>query len=283
MEEREVKLINSMYPCQDIPVVVFGKRCSSPCLYCGLQKYQFPDETVIASGVEDVALEISKYKGTYFSPVTDCFLPENSELTHYLLEEVWKFNPGWVPLVVTKQVIPEKTIHLLIQNKKRVVIQISVPSSDEKLISILEPGSVSISKRFEVIQKLTAGGIAVIVVIMPWFDLGITEDLAKKISEAGVLRVIISNGILTQKTREKMIASGDQYLIQVAESVCFVKEATEKGLVFSREMRINSLRRLTNALNNFGIKVKVCISDNHDLGDTGLPLCGKFRHHNFKD
>ena len=279
----EIKLIQSMYPCQDVPVIVFGKRCPNPCLYCGLQKYQFPTEKTIALGKENVIEEMSKYKSTYFVPVTDCFLSENSELTHFLLEKTWKINPNWVPLINTKQIIPEKTIQLLIQNKKQVVVQISIPSSDEKIISILEPGSASISQRLEVIKKLTSARVPVITVIMPWFDLGNTEDLAEKISKAGVLRVIISNGILTRETKNRMINSGDQQLVQIAESVCFLKEATEKGLVIPREARIKSLTKLIDAFNNLGIKVKVCVSDNHDLGDSGLPLCGKFKHHNFKE
>ena len=279
---KTIKLVQSVYPCQDIPCIVFEKRCTKPCLYCGLYKYQFPNETIITEGVENVIKEMIKYKGTYFSPVTDCFLPENSELTHHLIEETWKVNPNWVPLVNTKQEIPEKTIALFIKNKHRLVLQISIPSSEKKIVSLLEPGSILVSKRFEMIKKLTANGVPVIVVIMPWFDLDQPEQFAKKLSGAGVLRVSVANGVLTEKTKQRMLNSGDEQLKQIAESVCFIKEATEKGLVLPREKRIESLSKMVKVLENFGIKVRVCISDNHDLGETELPLCGKFKHHNFK-
>ncbi len=277
-----VQLVGSMYPCQNVPMVVFGKRCPTPCLYCGLYKYQFPAEKIIAEGKEKVIEEMSKHKSTYFAPVTDCFLPENSDLTHNLLEETWKLNQLWTPLVNTKQIIPGKTKNLIIANKHRLVLQISVPSVDEEIISILEPGSAPIPERLEMIKRLTLARVPVIVVVMPWFDLGNAEDLAEKISSTGVLRSIISNGILTKETKNRMLNSGNQQLIQVAESVCFSKEATEKGLVIPREQRIESLTKLINAFKNFGVKVRVCISDNHDLGDSGLPLCGEFKHHNFK-
>jgi DNA repair photolyase len=279
---KNVRLIKSMYPCQNVPAVIFGGRCPLPCLYCGLYKYEFLEEKTLAMGIEDVVIEMSKYKGAYLSPVTDCFLPENSEITHYLLEETWKLNPIWVPLVNTKQIIPERTIELLIQNKERLVLQVSVPSIDEEIISILEPGSASIRERFEVIKKVTNAGVPVIVVIMPWFDLSNVEDLARKISETGVLRVIVSNGILTNRTKERMINSKNKKLIQTANSVCLLKDATENGFVLPRVTRIESLAKLSNSFNNFGLKVKVCISDNHDLEGSGLPLCGKFNHKNFK-
>ncbi|NVN97005.1 hypothetical protein HXX01_02115 [Candidatus Nomurabacteria bacterium] len=184
---KEVMLIKSMYPCQDIPAVIFSKRCPSPCLYCGLYNYEFSEEKTLAIGVEDVITEMGKYKGAYLSPVTDCFLPENCDLAHYLLEETWRLNKSWVPLVNTKQIIPESTIRLFIQNKERLVLQVSVSTTDEEIVSVLEPGSASVANRFEVIKKLTSAGVPVIVVVMPWFDLGNTEDLVQKVFDSGAV------------------------------------------------------------------------------------------------
>ena len=278
-----MQLVSSMYPCQDVPVLVFRQRCTHPCLYCGLYKYQFPEDKIITSGRDNIVREMSKYKGAYFSPVTDCFLPENCELTHYLLEETWKMSPRWVPLVNTKQMIPEKTIELFARKSHELVLQISIPSSDEELVSILEPGSAFVSKRLGMIKELTTAGIPVIVTIMPWFDFGKPEELAKKLSNAGVKRTLILNGILTETQRKRMINSVNMQIKSVAESVCFVKEATENGYVLSRERRIKSLTQLIDTLTRFGILARVCICDNHDLGDTKLPLCGKFKHHNFEN
>ena len=279
---KTIKLVNSIYPCQDVPCAVFENRCSAPCLYCGLHKYKFPDEKIITTGEENVIQKMSNYKGTYFSPVTDCFLPENCELTHRLLEKTWGKNPNWVPLVNTKQSIPEKTIALFEKHKDSLVLQISIPSSNEYLVSLLEPSSLLVSKRFELIKKLTTNKIPIIVVIMPWFDIDQPEIFAKKLFKAGVSRTIIANGILTEKTKQRMINSGNELIKLLAESTCFIKEATENGYVLPFEQRVASLKNLTTALGNFGIKTKVCISDNHDLENTNLPLCGKFKHHNFK-
>ena len=281
-------ITKSMYPCQNIPTVIFGNRCLKQCLYCELYKYHFSEEKIIlnsggsGSFLKPLVDILSKYKGAYFSPVTDCFLQENSRLTHYYLEETWKLNPNWVPLIVTKQVIPSKTINLIIKNKHRLVLQISVPSTNAKIVSIMEPGCASIEERLKMIKGLTDNEVPVIVVIMPWFDLDKPENLAEKLFKAGISRTIIANGILTKKTKQKMLNSENAKLKQIAESVCYIEEATSNGLVLPKEKRVESLARLIKALNNLGIKTKVCISDNHDLGNTDLPLCGGFKHHNFK-
>lgn len=270
-----------MYPCQNVPIIVFDNRCYKPCLYCGLYEYKFSEEKIIASGVDDVIKEMSKYRGAYLSPVTDCFLPGNREITHNLLKETWKLNPKWVSLVNTKQIIPSKTIELLIENKNSVVLQISLPSINEEMISILEPGSAPVTKRIEMIGTLIDRGLRVIVVAMPWFGFDEPEKFAQKIAEVNVRKVIISNGILTKRQMLRMINSGNEKIKKIAESVCIVKEATNNGYVLPKIQRVKSLNDFCFSVERFGIKCKVCISDNHDLGDTSLPLCGEFVHKNF--
>ncbi|NVN97006.1 hypothetical protein HXX01_02120 [Candidatus Nomurabacteria bacterium] len=80
-----------------------------------------------------------------------------------------------------------------------------------------------------------------------------------------------------------MLNSKNSKLIGVANSMIILKGATENGFVLPRIIRIESLTRLSKTFSKFGIKSKVCISDNHDLEGSGLKLCGKFKHHNFKD
>ena len=220
---KKVSLISPMYKCQDVPMVILGERCSSPCLYCGLQKYHFPEESIIAFGVENVIKEMSKFKGAYFSPVTDCFLPENTESIHYLLEETWKLNPNWVPLVITKQIIPDKTIDLFVKNKDRLVLQISVPIINEEIAMILEPGSISISKRLEMIKNLTSRGVEVITVAMPYFGFDDPIFFARSLLVAGVKRVITATGVLVEGTRRRMLESQNEEIIGVVSKISFVR------------------------------------------------------------
>jgi DNA repair photolyase len=276
---KKVKLVKPMYLCQDVPVVVFGKRCLSPCLYCVLNQKTFLQEEIIASGVEKVASALSNYKSAYFSAITDCFLPENSDLTHYLIAEVWKSNPSFVPLLVTKQIIPEKTIKMFVENKNRLVLQISVPGVNQEVISILEPGSAMISERLGMIKTLTEVGVPVIAVIMPWFGFDDPNNLAKELAGAGIKRALVSTAVLDKVSKIKMINHSDSKIKQLVSS--FIEEVGH-GFVPVFDQKVKSLKDLTNSLQNFGIKARICTYDHPDLSGLEFNLCKKFNHKNFR-
>ncbi len=275
----EAILVKSMYPCQDIPVVVLGKRCPNPCLYCGLYKKEFPSDKIIAKGEEEILLKLKEYKGAYFSGVTDCFLDENKEITHKLIKEIWKIKPDFIPLVVTKHKIPPKTIKLFIKNKDRLVLQISVPSLNQKITSLLEPGGKIISNRLKIIKKLISNGVPVIVVIMPWLDIYTDKEInsfTKKLSRIGVKRVILGTITLVDEQKQNILNCGNH---RISEKV---KEITQNEFTFPYDNKVTSFKKIIQALNKYNIKTKICTSDNKDLIKSNLPVCTKFKHHCFK-
>lgn len=274
-----MKLAKGMYPCQDVPVIIFDQGCSKPCLYCGLSNRVFSEETIIATGLENILAEVINFKGVYLSPTSDCFLPQNAELTHSLLEQVWKRKELFTPLVITKQIIPNKTIKLFIKNKHRLVLQVSVPSANEEVISILEPGSALISERLKMIKKLTEAGIPVIAVAMPWFNLDSDINaLPNALANVGVLRAIVATGVLTNRQKQRMINSGNK---QIENAAFLIRGSTSNGYVLPIEEKVLMLKKITEVFSKAKIKSVVCTSDNHDLDGNELPLCTKFKHHNF--
>lgn len=278
-----VKLIKSMYACQDVPVIIFNNNCPHPCLYCGLSKRKFLEEDIIATGEDEVIKKLSNFKGAYFSPTSDCFLTENAELTHRLIEAVWKNNNIFVPLVITKQIIPEQTITLFAKNKDRLVLQISVPSLNEEVIKILEPGSTLISERLKLIKKLTEKEVPVTTVIMPWFNLDEDiESLPQKLSALGIKRVIVATGVLPDKQRQKMINSKNELIRKAALETELTERSTKNGYVIPSAKRIKLLGNMVNTCNKYQIKAVICTADNHDLEKSSLSLCRQFKHHNFK-
>lgn len=283
-----VILVKPMYPCQSVPVVAFGERCLKPCLYCDLYSKQFANKQIIASGRNDILKKLQKFKGAYFSAVADCFLPVNSNSTHYLLEHIWKEKKDFVPLIVTKQIIPNKSIKLLIKNKHRVVVQISLSSLNQRILSLLEPGAAPIIKRLELIKKLIGGGVPVIVVVMPWFDIyeknESIEDLPKVLSEIGVKRCIIGTAVLPEPQKQRITNLNDKLILQAVNKMTATKQVTTKiGYTLPFRERILAFRRLINACHKFGIKAKICTADNLDLiNKTKLPLCTKFQHNLFR-
>jgi len=275
-----MKLVKGMYVCQDVPAIIFDQGCLKPCLYCGLSHRFFSEETIMATGLENIVAELLNFKSVYLSPTTDCFLPPNAELTHSLLEAVWKQKEIFTPLVITKQIIPDKTMDLFIKNKHRLVLQISVPSVNEKVISILEPGSALISDRLEMIKKLTGAGVPVIAVAMPWFNLDENiNSLPEALASVGVLRTIVATGILSNRQKQKMIDSGDE---QIKATALLFNSEIKNGYILPLAERIILLEKITAAFTRAKIKSVICTSDNHDLSGSELPLCTQFKHHNFK-
>lgn len=274
---KEIKLIRPMYRCQDVPILVFSKRCPNPCLYCGFYGYQFPEDNVIASGLENVISKASEFKSIYISPVTDCFLPENCGITYEILDKVWQLNPRWTPLVITKQIIPRKTIDLLVRNRDRVVLQVSIPTMNEEIAKVLEPGSPSIYGRLEMIRTLIDLGIKVICVAMPYFGFDDPNIFAQTLKKVGVKRVITATGILTEATKMKMFSSFSGDIKEMTKLFSQIKNK----YILPKETRIVILSKFVSSLKDHGIKCKVCTCDNHDMEDTNLPLCHKFNHKNF--
>jgi len=274
-----LKLVSAMYSCQDVPVIIFDQDCLKPCLYCGLSNRLFPEEKVIATGLENILTKLIDFKGVYLSPTSDCFLPQNAEITHYLLAEIWKQKKKFTPLVITKQIISDKTIELFIKNKHRLVLQISVPSVNEKVISILEPGAALISERLKMIKKLTAAGVPIIVVAMPFFNFA--DDihlLPEALAEVGVSRVIVATGVLTNRQKQRMISSGN---VNIETAALSIQSAVKNGYILPLEERKKLLKEITEAFAKVKIKSLICTADNHDLDGSELPLCNKFKHHNF--
>ena len=282
-----VALVKTMYPCQDVPVVIFNGRCSKPCLYCDLYKRPFSKDQILASGLDEVLLELAKHKGAYFSAVTDCFLEDNRDVTHYLIENIWKSKKDFVPLVVTKQSIPQKTINLFAKNKDRVVVQVSVPSLNQELVSILEPGAALIAKRLESIEELTGRGVKVLAVVMPWFNVygkdESIDDLPTRLARAGVERCILGTGVLPPEQRQKMLDTGNELVLKAVAQLSEEVTATTKiGYTMPFEERNKAFTKIIGACKKAGIKARICTADNPDLiGKTDLPLCTRFKHHLF--
>jgi len=220
--------------------------------------------------------------------VSDCFLDENQELTHYLLENIFKTITSFVPLVITKQIIPDKTIDLLIKNKHRVVVQISIPSLNNRLLSILEPGAVAASDRLKTIDKLISAGVPVLPVIMPWFEIyeaeDDIEDLPKALAEVGVARCVMGTSVLPVKQRQAMIDSGEPAVLQAVNSMTDTRQViTKVGQTLPLEKRKLIFKRLVEAFEKHGIKARICSADNADMiGQTDLPVCTKFNHPLFR-
>ena len=284
--ETDIYLIKPMYPCQDVPSVILKKRCPSPCLYCDLHKRSIVDEEIIARGIDAVVKALGNFKGAYFSPLTDCFLEENSQYTHDIIETTWKINPSFVPLVVTKQIIPERTIVLFKDNRHRLVLQISIPSVNTDFVSILEPGASSVQDRLDIMKRLSDMGIPIIAIVMPWFDFqdDNIDSLPMALSRAGIRRCRIGTVVLPDEQKKIIERSNHLQLVDFLKSTTQQTRVTTKfGYTIPFKKRIEMFRKLSFSFSKYNIRAKVCTADNPDL--LGYPLdimvCNEFKHRLF--
>ena len=203
------QLRSSSYPnCIKYHELDVAKGCSVKCIYCGLAN---ADKGVqrINVDMEELAKQIHALKnegvfeGIYLNPNTDAFAKICADATHEILET---FLPQGVKfLLITKSIIPPKTIQLLAKYRDQITIKISLSRTDQELIKYTEPGAASATDRLTTMKSLIDAGIEKTqVLLMPLYP-GIDDqegkiiDLIDKIKETGVKLVkaafvVIRNG-----------------------------------------------------------------------------------------
>jgi DNA repair photolyase len=214
-----------------IPAVNLTSGCAHDCLYCYARGYSiFPGENkviVYENTLDKIKDELSrkrtKPQAVYFSPSSDIFqpVPEVLEIGHSVLEYLLSKDIGIAFL--TKGLIPENTLKLLLNNADKVRTQIGIITIDENMRRIFEPNAASTNIRLEQMAKLLEGGIATEARIIPVLP-GITDkyetidQLFNVITKTGVKRAAISalflrpaiaaslnRGIVNNNIREKLL------------------------------------------------------------------------------
>jgi DNA repair photolyase len=264
-----------------MPVVVFENRCPQACLYCDLCERGFDDEEVIASGRKEVLEALVGYGKAYFSAVTDCLLGGNEEITYELLNGVWQRREDFMPLVITKQVISERILALLAEHSGQANVFVSVPSLNDDLLALLEPGAAKASDRIESIGRLTEAGVDVVAVIMPWFNIyeegESIEDLPAELARVGVRYCVLGTGVLPEIQLQKFLSTGNAAIIRFVREMQEQQQvATKIGYVMPLDRRVELFGEMIAALTKHGIQGKICTADNPDFDvKSGLPLCAK--------
>ncbi|HLX12942.1 MAG TPA: PA0069 family radical SAM protein [Bacteroidota bacterium] len=121
---------------------------------------------------------------------TDCYQPVERKLqiTRRCLEVFLKFrNPVGI---ITKNALIQRDLDILIELAKLdlVSVTISVTTLDDELTRIMEPRTSTPAKRLETIEKLTAAGVPVYVLVAPIIP-GLTDD-----QFPGILKAVAARG-----------------------------------------------------------------------------------------
>lgn len=176
--------------------------CEHNCLYCYARFIKrftghnedwgaFVDARINISDILERQMRSSKYKGEqiYIGTVTDPYQPseEKYKLTRKILEVLTNYNN---PVsILTKSDLVLRDIDLL-KRIKKLDVNFTINSLDEKWKKLVEPNSPTVERRLEAIKKLAKEGIPSFAMVGPYWPIFTDpEALFKKFNEAGVKHV----------------------------------------------------------------------------------------------
>jgi len=153
----KVRFISQPYnvPCFEMSGVDFTIGCEYGCVYCHFSKAQEKSNPIWAGRCVDISpiYRMKEFPSfIYLSPFSEPFAPKAKDLAHeflsYLLPKGINF---WI---LTKGIIPPKTIDLIKKFSSQVEVAVGITSLDEKRNSILEPYCPNARERLDNVVAL---------------------------------------------------------------------------------------------------------------------------------
>lgn len=153
------------------------RGCLHGCIYCDSRSdvynmnHEFEDIEIKKNSITLLKKELIKRpKGMIgMGAMSDPYIPLEKHLlyTRKVLELIYRYGFGFT--CITKSDLILRDIDLLkkINEKSKVVVQMTLTTSDENLCKIIEPNVCTTQKRVEVLEKLNNEGIPTVVWLCP--------------------------------------------------------------------------------------------------------------------
>lgn len=286
-ERKSRVLTSSQLAClARIPSINLTAGCAHDCIYCYARGYSgFPGENkviIYKNTFDKLKSELfqkrSKPQAVYFSPSSDIFqpVPQLLELSHSLLQFLLSQNIGIA--LLTKGVIPEKTLRLMLEYTGKLRVQIGFITHDDAIRTIFEPHAASIEKRLEQMARLVDGGVIVEARIVPIIP-GVTDSdysiecLFRALASTGIKRAAISTLFL----RPAIVASlkrhiADKKMLEYIMSLfrdvkpIAIHAGRSSVAALSRQMREEIYAHFINEALKHNIVITTCGCMNPDIG-----------------
>lgn len=283
-----------------MPTVNLTSGCAHGCLYCYTRGYStYPGEGKIVlykNSLDKLKVELdhrrTKPQAVYFSSSSDLFqpIPAVLELSYDVLQLLFSKNIGVAFL--SKGVIPENTMELLLAHAGNVRAQVGIITLDENIRSLFEPNAASIDSRVGQTAKLIAGGIIVEARLDPILP-GITDthevlhSLFSTLANAGIKRAAASILFL----RRSIIDSLKRYLCnekKLHTLLDFYQDA-ERLTIHAENSSVIALplvkrkeiyNRVKSTAERYGIELLICACKNPDLTYNACNISGTWPKHN---
>ena len=153
------------------------RGCTHGCIYCDSRSkiyqmnHKFEDIEVKENAIELLKKELIRRKPCMIGTgaMTDPYIPLESrlEFVRKALQLVYRYGFGWA--CITKSDLVLRDIDLLrkINEKTKVVVQVTITTADDELCRLVEPNVCPTSRRVEVLNKLNEANIPTVVWLCP--------------------------------------------------------------------------------------------------------------------
>ena len=153
------------------------RGCTHGCIYCDSRSevyhlnHKFEDIEVKENAVELLKKELIKRKPfmVVTGAMTDPYVPIEMRLKHVrkCLELIYRYGYGFSCLTKSDLILRDLDLLKKINEKTKVVVQITLTTADDDLCRVIEPNVCPTSKRVEVLKKLDENNIPAVVWLSP--------------------------------------------------------------------------------------------------------------------
>ncbi|WP_405290563.1 radical SAM protein [Methanobrevibacter sp.] len=228
------------------------RGCTHGCIYCDSRSdvyqfnHKFEDIEVKENAVELLKKELIKRKPfmVVTGAMTDPYVPIEKRLQNVrkCLEVINRYGYGFACLTKSDLILRDLDLLKKINEKAKVVVQITLTTADDDLCRIIEPNVCPTSKRVEVLKKLNENNIPAVVWLSPILPyINDTEDNINSILDycvdtnvRGVLN--LDMGLSLRKgNREYFYKKLDENFPGLKEK--YVEEFQDRNFIYSKNNR----------------------------------------------
>ena len=153
------------------------RGCTHGCIYCDSRSdiyqlnHKFEDIEVKENAVELLKRELVRRKPfmVVTGAMTDPYVPIEKRLKHVrkCLEVIYRYGYGFSCLTKSDLILRDLDLLKKINEKSKIVVQITLTTADDDLCRLIEPNVCPTSRRVEVLERLNENDIPAVVWLSP--------------------------------------------------------------------------------------------------------------------
>jgi len=153
------------------------RGCTHGCIYCDSRSkiygmnHPFEDIEVKENSLELLKKELKKRSPSMIGTgaMTDPYIPLEKHLGYVrnALELIYNYGFGFTCITKSDLILRDMDLLKKINEKTRVVVQMTLTTADDDLCSVLEPHACNTSRRVDVLRMLNKEGISTVVWLCP--------------------------------------------------------------------------------------------------------------------